>query len=126
MAQYGEHNGINFEALEDLDSHIYFAVTLDDGKIANNGAEATGILLNKPKTGESANCGVQGDLPYQAGGAVTKGDKLTVATSGYCTSAGSGDHIVGKAILTTTSGSIGRGMFNFATAIYAFSSDFIA
>lgn len=126
MAQYGEHMGFNFEALEDLDTHIYFAVTLDDGKIANNGAEASGILMNKPKTGQACNCGAVGDLPFQAGGAITKGNKLTVATSGYVTAAGSGDHVVGRAILTTTSGSIGRGMFNFAAPAYAFSSDFVA
>ena len=126
MAEYGEHQGFQFEALEDLDTQGYTAVTLDDGKVANNGAEASGILLNKPKTGEAVNCGAVGDLPYVAGGAVTKGNKLTVATSGFITVAGSGDHVIGRAILTTTSGSIGRGFFNFASPIYAFSSDFVA
>jgi hypothetical protein len=126
MAEYGEHMGIQFEALEDLDTHLYHAVSLDDGKVANDGAEASGIILNKPKSGEAVNCGTVGDLPFQAGGAITKGNKLTVATSGYFTSAGSGDHLVGKAITTCVSGSVGRGQFNFNNPIYAFSSSFVA
>lgn len=124
--QYGEHMGIQFEALENLTSHIGFAVTLDDGKIANNGAEASGIILNKPKINEAVDCGTVGELPFQAGGAVTKGDKLTVTTSGYCVSAGSGYHIVGKSITTTTSGSMGRGQFDFNNPQYAFSSSYVA
>ncbi len=123
---YGDYMGITFPAAEDLLSHIGFAVTLDDGKIANSGEEASGILMNKPANGEGVSCGTVGDLPFQAGGAITKGNKLTVTTSGYVITAGSGYHIVGKAITTTTSGSVGRGQFNFNTAIYAMSSDFVA
>ena len=126
MAQFGEHIGIQFEALEDLSSRYGFAITLDDGKIANDGAEASGILMNKPKSGEAANCGTVGELPFQAGGAVTKGDKLTVTTSGYCISANSGSHLIGKATVTVTSGSMGKGQFNFNNPIYAFTSSFLA
>ena len=35
-----------FQALEDLNTHQYQAITLADGKVANNGAEASGILVN--------------------------------------------------------------------------------
>ena len=114
MAEYGENLGINFAAAEDLDTNLYFAVTIADGLIANNVQEATGIILNKPKTGEAVNCGVMGDLPFQAGGAITKGARLTVATSGYITAVNSGDPHIGQALVAVTSGSIGRGIFNFA------------
>lgn len=127
MAQFGEYLGFNLEAKEDLNSHQYKAVTCDDGKIANNGAEASGILINKPKTGEGASVGNIGEMPFVAGGAVAADAKITVATSGYLTAAGSGDHIVGKnGQVAVTSGSIGRGFFNFVNPIYAFSSSFVA
>ena len=124
--EYGEHQGIQAEALEDLSDHLGFAFCLDDGKIANDGAEASGILLNKPASGEAANVGVQGDLPFQAGGAVAKGAKLTVTTSGYVITCGSGFHVVGTAMRAVTSGSVGRGIFNFANAVYAQTSDYVA
>lgn len=127
MAHIGEHVGFNMEAKEDLNSHLYFAVTCADGKIANDGAEASGILLSKPKSGEGANVGMLGELPFQAGGAVAADAKITVTTSGYCVTAGSGDHIVGKCGQTAaTSGSVGLGIFNFANPIYAFSSSYVA
>lgn len=127
MAQTGEHIGLNVQAKEDLNTHQYFAVSCQDGKIANDGAEASGILMNKPKSGEGANLGSVGELPFQAGGAISADAKITVTTSGYCTAAGSGDHIVGKnGQSAVTSGSIGRGLFNFYNPVYAFSSSFVA
>lgn len=121
---FGEHIGIQVTAAEALTSHLGFAMALSDGKVANNGAEASGIIMSKGAIGEAINIGTVGDLPYQAGGAVTKGNKLTVGTSGYFTAAGSGDFIVGRSITTVTSGSVGRGMFNFNNPQYAFSSSF--
>lgn len=127
MAQFGEYLGFNMQAKEDLNVNQYFAVTCDDGKIANNGAEASGILVNKPKSGEAASVAMIGEMPFQAGGAVAADAKITVATSGYCTAAGSGDHVVGKnGQVAVTSGSIGRGFFNFVNPIYAFSSSYVA
>lgn len=124
MAREGEHFGVNMTAKEDLDSHLYFAVTCQDGKVANNGEEATGILMNKPKTNEAANVAFQGAIPFQAGGAIAANAALTVATSGYVAAAGSGDFIVGRNFETAaTSGSVGFGIFNF-NPIYAFSSSF--
>lgn len=125
MAHIGEYLGFNMVAKEDLNTHQYFAVTCQDGKIANNGEEASGILLSKPKNGEAASVGSIGELPFQAGGAAAANAALTVTTSGYVTAAGSGDFIVGKNGQTAvTSGSMGRGLFNFNNAIYAFSSSF--
>jgi len=114
-----------FQALEDLNTHQYQAITLADGKVANNGAEASGILVNKPKSNEHATCGIFGEMKYRAGGAVSADGKITVSTSGYFTAAGSGDFIVGKAKAAVTSGSVGVGYFDFIKPLYAFSSSFV-
>jgi hypothetical protein len=113
-----------FQALEDLNTHQYQAITLADGKVANTGSEATGISLNKPKSGEHATCGIVGEMKFRAGGAISATKAITVSTSGYFTAAGSGDYLVGTAKATVTSGSIGMGYFDFNQKIYAFSSSF--
>ncbi len=104
------------QAGEDLNSHSFRAVALDDGKIANNGEEATGILQNKPKDGEFATLGYVGEMKFIAGAAITAGDKLTVVTSGFITTADSSDVIVGENKTTVTSGSFGTGIFSFPSA----------
>jgi hypothetical protein len=127
MAQFGEFIGLNILAKEDLTANQYFVITCQDGKIANTGAEASGILMNKPGINEGASAGMIGELPFQAGAAINANAKITVETSGYCEAAGSGDHIVGRnGQSAVTSGSIGRGQFNFNTPVYAFSSSYVA
>ena len=104
------------QALEDLSTYQYLAICVDDGKLANNGEEATGILLNKPAINEFATIAYIGEIDFLAGAAVSKGDKLTVATSGYFITADSSDTIVGEAKESITSGSIGIGIFAFPNA----------
>jgi len=105
------------QALEDLNSgHQYHAIALVDGKLANSGEEASGILLNKPKSAEFAALGYIGELKFAAGLAISKGSKLTVTTSGWLTTADSNDPIVGEAKAAVTSGSVGTGLFAFPTA----------
>jgi hypothetical protein len=107
----------------DLSGSQYFAVSLDDGALSVNGAEAGGILINKPKSGEAATIGVMGFMKFRAGGGtIAKDAWLTVTTSGYCVTAGSGYHLVGKCRESVTSGSIGTGYFNFINPPYAESS----
>lgn len=113
-----------FQALEDQRTLQYQAVTLADGLVANNGGEATGILLNKPNTGEHAEIGIMGEMKYRAGGAISISKAITVTTSGYMTAAASGDYIVGSAKATITSGSLGTGYFDFTKKVYALSSSF--
>jgi len=126
MATEGRRLETTFEAGEDLNSGcIYHAIALDDGKLANSGEEASGILLSKPKSGDGGTLGYQGELKYAAGGAVAASKPLTVTTSGWLTEAGSGDYIVGRnKAAAVTSGSIGTGLFNFTAPVYAFSSSF--
>lgn len=114
----------SFQVLEDQSTLQYQAITLADGLVANNGGEATGILLNKPKSGEFAQVGVIGEMKFRAGIGISASKAITVTTSGYCTAAGSGDYIVGSAKLAVTSGSIGTGLFDFTKAIYAYSSSY--
>ncbi len=104
------------EAGEDLSSSQYLAICLDDGKVATTGEEAAGILLNKPESGQHATLAYVGEIDYLAGGAITKGAKLTVGAGGYVTAADSSDTVVGEAKETITSGSIGIGMFAFSNA----------
>lgn len=107
------------EILESSTAAQYHAIAFNDGKLANNGEEASGILLNKPASSEFATLAVSGESKYAAGAAITKGAKLTVTTSGWFTTADSDDAIVGEAKYTTTSGSIATGLFSFAQAAYA-------
>ena len=103
------------KAEEDLytSAFQYHAIALVDGLLANNGEEASGILLNKPKSGEFLTLGYAGEMKFAAGGAISKGDKVTVTTSGWFTTADSNDPVLGEAKAAVTSGSLGTGLFNF-------------
>lgn len=107
----------------DLSNGQYHAVALDDGDFAANGKEAGGILINKPESGEAASLAVIGESRFAAGGAVAAGARLTVSASGWFTACASGYYFVGRnGDAAVTSGSIGKGFFNFATPVYQVSS----
>jgi hypothetical protein len=120
MATRGWYKSTSIKSLEDLsaDACQYHAFAVDDAKLANNGEEATGILINKPGTNEHATVGYVGEMPYAAGAALTAGDKLTVTTSGWFIAADSSDPVVGQTKTTATSGSVGTGFFAFGPATY--------
>lgn len=104
---------------EDLSSAPQFiAINLTDGKAASSAIAAGGILQNKPKINEHATVFYAGESEFRAGGTITAGQRLTVAASGYITAAVSGGYSPGKAIDAVSSGSIGRGLFNFMTPSY--------
>jgi hypothetical protein len=96
---------------------LYHAFAVVDGQLAANAEEASGILLSKPYTNEFATIGYHGEMKFAAGGAIAKGGKITVTTSGWFTAAGSEDTVVGEAKLAVTSGSIGTGFFQFASVV---------
>ena len=125
MAWESKFDAFTIQAKEDMETEQYQAVALDDGKVANDGSEAIGILQNKPLTNEFASIGYQGIMKFRAGGAVAAAARMTVTTSGYFVTAGSGYYIVGRALAAVTSGSIGTGLFNFFNPLYANTSDFI-
>lgn len=97
---------------------IYHAIAVADGQLAANPEEATGILLSKPNDGEYCAVGYAGESRYAAGAAISKGNKLTVAASGWFIAATSEDLSVGEAQGAVTSGSIGTGIFNFSNVAY--------
>lgn len=99
---------INLEQLQ------YHAVTIG-GTLANDGATAMGYSQNKPAIGEDGTLGFMGRSDYRGGAAISAGNQLTIATSGWTVVAGSGDSVIGRAISNVGSGGIGEGIFNFAT-----------
>ena len=117
MAYDGQYIPFGFTAGEALNTpgHEGVAIALDDGKVANNGQEAAGILKGKPASGQRGSMGLSGVMKFRAGGAVSAWNTLTVATSGYFTVSASGDYLVGHCGDTAvTSGSLGTGIFTFA------------
>ena len=89
----------------------FHAFALVDGQLAAHAEEASGILINKPASGAFAHVGYVGEMKFAAGGAISKGGKITVTTSGWFIAADSGDTIVGEAKASVTSGSVGTGIF---------------
>ena len=125
MARFGMHRTTSVQAKEDLSGKQYCAIAFDDGKLAANGAEACGLIINKPKSNEHATIGFDGEMKFRAGGAVAATKAMTINGSGTCTAAGSGDYIVGRnGNAAVTSGSIGTGFFDFKRPVYAPESSF--
>lgn len=106
------------------DGHQFHAIDFSDGKLAANGSQACGIIINKPKSGEAARVAFFGELRYAAGGAIAANKAITVTASGWFTAAGSGDYIIGRTKEAVTSGSIGKGIFDFSKPVYAFNSSY--
>jgi hypothetical protein len=117
MAVGGDYRATTIQITEDLsaDTALYHAIAFNDAKLAANAEEASGILLNSPENTDEATIGIDGEMKFAAGGgSISAGDKLTVANSGWFTTAGSDDGVVGEAKYAVTSGSVGTGIFNFA------------
>ena len=104
-----------FTLTEDLSAAVMLnkAISFVDGKIAEHGLEAHGLLQECVDTA-SAVVGVIGELNFVAGAGVTAGDLLTVE-SGWCVAAAVGTGAVGTAKADVASGSTGVGFFNFTT-----------
>ena len=111
---------ITITAGEALPGFQFHAIAMDDGKLAATGKEAGGILnINGALSGDHIPLVISGDMKYRAGLAVAAGARLTVASSGWFTTAASGDWVVGRnGVTAATSGSIGRGIFDFSGAPY--------
>ncbi len=117
MSVSGQQLVTTMAVTEDMDDAAdqYLAVTFADGKKANTGKESSGIIQNKPKSGEHGTLCFVGCSKYRAGGAIVAGSNLTVATSGYLVAPTSGHHLIGcNGATACASGAIGEGFFNFA------------
>lgn len=88
------------------------------GTLALRSNPAIGIQETRVDSGEEGTINMLGRGNFRAGGAVTRGGRLQVTSGGFCTLAASGDLSVGICEITVTSGSVGRGVFNFITPMY--------
>jgi len=108
---------IPFTAATDLRAYQWRAINIG-GTLGGASLTSHGLLYTKPNSGEDGTIICDGRSKFVAGGSVSKGDRLAVAANGYLTAAGSGDTSVGFAETSTTSGSVGRGYFDFAAPAY--------
>jgi len=122
MGDYDIWSLVAGEDLSDLNAgtgKIYKAVAVDSAMVAQSGKAAGGILVYGGKTGEPVSVAYEGVVKYTAGMPVLPGRRLTVTLSGYFTEAVSGSYVVGRNLeRAVDSGSVGTGLFNFATAAY--------
>jgi len=105
------------EALNDLTAgtgDIYKAVDMAGGIASDN--TALGILQYGADNGGHVSVGIYGIMKYVASAAVGAGADLTVTTSGYFTTAASGDTAIFGRNLTSSvaSGAVGTGLFDFS------------
>lgn len=101
---------------------LFKGVAADDGLVAVNGAECSGILIEGAKSGENISIAVSGLSKFVAGATVVAGARLTCKAAGYFITATSGSYVNGRALSAVTSGSVGIGHFDFAVPRYAVSS----
>lgn len=104
------------EALN-TEGHQGVAIALDDGKVANTPQEATGVLYDKPASGQHGSMIIFGLAKGRVGPAVAKGARLSVALSGYFVTATSGNNDCARAWEAITSGSLGPIMFTGASYV---------
>lgn len=108
---------ISVRAGADLTSSQYLAMEID-GTLGGSVKGASGILGNKPASGEDATLIYQGRSKFRAGGTVAAGNQLGVNSTGYFVAATSGDLTCGRCEIAASSGSITHGIFNFAVVGY--------
>lgn len=101
----------------DLQGLQHRAVNIS-GTLALRSYVAAGLVQTRTDSGEEGTIRQFGRAKFVAGGAVTRGDRVQVTSGGFCTLAASGDLSVGMCEVSVTSGSIGRGIFNFLTPMY--------
>ena len=88
------------------------------GTLATTALNGRGILQNKPNTNEDATIAIIGRSKAVAGGTITAGAALAVASGGYVTAAASGGAVCGFAEVAASSGTAVWGQFNFAALGY--------
>lgn len=103
----------SFIASGDLSGLLYRAVDLLGGanfKVGVAGAGGGfGILLNKPRDGEHASVAVVGEQEVRVGAALSAGDYVTSAASGWivAVTSGAAQNILGRMVTGAASGMIG-------------------
>jgi len=124
MAVSNKHFSWNLKATEDLNDltagtgEIYKAVD-NTGKVTATATSAVGIVFQGANNGGHVSLLTQGIGKYTAGGGTIAAKALlTVNTSGYLTTAGSGDNVIGTNLETSVaSGAVGVGIFDFSVPV---------
>lgn len=100
----------SYEAGADLSSSQYCFVKISSGQLAvasDGGADAVGILQDKPDAADKAGCVAFGGISkVQAGGTFSAGDRVSCDGSGKAVSVGTGDTGLGTAMADGASGKI--------------------
>ena len=101
MALESNLNTRTFEAGQDLSSKQFYFVTMaSDGQVdpTGDGAQATGVLQNKPDAaGKAATVAVGGRSKVSAGAAVSVGANVASDANGQAVTATTGEVILGIA-----------------------------
>jgi len=108
------------EALTDLNagSGELYKVIDNTGAAGAAAGNSIGILQYGADDGGNVTLAISGVSKFVAGGAVASGASLQQANSGYLVTASSGGIVVGKNLPAAVgSGSVGTGIFNFATPV---------
>lgn len=101
----------------DLRGEQYKAVDIS-GTLALRTYNAAGLVQTRTDSGEEGTIRQFGRGFFQAGGAIARGGRVQVASGGFMTLAASGDLSCGMCEIAVTSGSVGRGIFNFINLGY--------
>ena len=107
MAEFGDYTGISAKASADLREARYTIqrfTAAGECNIASNAAAtavlgAAGVLQNKPNSGQAMELAITGESKVVAGEAVTANTLITTNGSGRAAEAGSGDIVVGRALV---------------------------
>lgn len=113
---------IPFTAATDLRAFQHRVLNIG-GTLAIGTPYSHGLLLTRTDSGEDGTIRVLGRGRFIAGGTVLKGERATVTSGGWMVNAASGDNSIGFSETGITSGSVGRGVFNFLTPYYHVTSN---
>lgn len=111
---HGKYETWQFRAAADLDGALYKVVTVG-GTIAASAADALGVLVTKPRSGEHGGAAISGVVKAWAAGAINAGAAVTVTTSGFLAAVASGGGVpIGRALAAAASGDLFPAMVSFA------------
>jgi len=134
MAYEGKYRTWSTQAGADLSNltagtgSLHKAITQLGVLAASPGVNAAGLLKYAGNSGAHITLGIEGEMKFVAGAAVTSVNAPLSVAAGYLTVATSGDWIVGRFVGGTnrstsiSSGSVGTGMFDFINPVYAAST----
>jgi len=105
MSVHGQHRTISVATGADLSSFQYRAVQIN-GTLATSNKNASGILQNKPQSGEHASVAYDGHMKGVAGTALTVGMDVKVESGGFLIAVDSGDTGRAKVVTAASSGAM--------------------